>query len=68
MKYRFSGPMPVPGPDGDLVHPGDEREHAQPPDCPPWEPLEEPQAEVPPALAEDAETPPDAPARSPKGK
>ena len=53
-RYRFSGPMPGPGPDGDLVHPGDERELADAPDCPPWEPLEDPAPEAP------------APAKAPK--
>ncbi len=47
MKYAYGGPVPVPDAAGELVHPRDVREFSAAPDCPPWEPLDEPAAGVP---------------------
>ncbi len=48
MKYVYRGPVPVADEAGELVHPLDVREFDQAPDCPPWQPLEEPAAAAPP--------------------
>lgn len=69
MKYEYRGPVPVTDEAGELVHPLDVREFAEPPDCPPWRLLDEPQAETPPPPpADDGETPPATRARTPKGQ
>ena len=52
-EYRYAGPHPVPGEEGELVHPGDVREYAAEPGWGPWELLGEP--DVPPP----ADDPPD---------
>ena len=57
-KYRYAGPGPAQEA-GVIVHPGDEWEFPQPPDCPPWQPLEE--AAPPPPV-----TPPATPAADDK--
>lgn len=46
-EYEYKGPHPVAGDAGELVHPGDVREFGDPPDCPPWELIEE-EAPAPP--------------------
>lgn len=71
MRYEYRGPVPVPDDAGELVHPLDVRELDMPPDCPPWEPLDEPQAEAappPPPPGGAAVTLPASRARTPKGK
>lgn len=65
MKYEYRGPAPVADEAGELIRPLDVREFSTPPDCPPWLPLEEPQAEAPPPPPAETETP--APARTAKG-
>lgn len=38
-RFRYAGPDPVPGDDGEIVRPGEVREMDQPPDWGPWEPV-----------------------------
>jgi hypothetical protein len=58
MKYRYTGPGPVPDPEGEIVRPGDEREFGEEPPWGPWELLGAPEADEPPA---DDPAPPAAP-------
>ena len=47
MQYRYTGPGPVTDPEGEIVRPGDEREFDEEPAWGPWEPVGEPQTELP---------------------
>ena len=60
MKYVFQGPVPVPDEAGELVHPLDVREFGTPPDCPPWEPLDDEPAGGPEDSKGDPPGPPEA--------
>lgn len=70
MKYRYLGPVPVADDTGELVHPLDVREFAEPPDCPPWEPAEQPDPEPAPGAKAESPAPAKAPAAAakPEGK
>ena len=65
MKYEYRGPAPVADEAGELIRPLDVREFSEAPDCPPWQALDEPQAEAPPPPQSETETA--SPARTPKG-
>jgi hypothetical protein len=47
MRYVYRGPGPSVDPEGELVHPLDEREFPEEPAWGPWEPLEAPEPPAP---------------------
>lgn len=43
MRFQYTGPGPIPDPEGEIVHPLDVREYDEEPGWGPWELLDEPE-------------------------